>query len=447
MKQFFKLLLLCVLTVQCCSAEDAIDGMISLWTQKKYDVVLPKLLQYRKQQFGRKWQVDYMIGTSECHGLGDKHLGVAYLSNVFGYKGAPDSARSATEQEINFCLQRAVVTKPEEPSFYLVPIAGQVTNPASVEGKGGYNFIAANGVVTTTKPSLTPLPIAELQKRVFSADHADQALQSASARLGGKTTGLIADGFVIVCTGECHYPLEQVAICLNSFKQPLESEFQMVLPTSLITVYIPEDLPAVQTYARRLHGVQLPMGTVAYSVLEDLSMVGIAGEGCGSLAHELTHLSIKNNFGDSPAWLEEGLASEVAVGTPAGDSVHFSKSWRDETLRQTWAQRPNVATLISLKWSDFAAKDESSIQKVAAIHAMAAVFVRYLDQKQKLRAVYLAVRDERFPRSFGEHRTTTSIVEEQLGMNLADVDTDFVKWFSPTLQGPSAHPTKSHIKP
>jgi len=165
-------------------------------------------------------------------------------------------------------------------------------------------------------------------------------------------------------------------------------------------------------------------------------MVGIAGEGCGSLAHELTHLSIKNNFGDSPAWLEEGLASEVAVGTPAGDSIRFSSSWRDTTLRETWNLRPTVAALISMNWSDFAATNESSVPKVAAIHAMAAVFVRYLDQKGKLRAVYSAIRDGRFSPDSANPRKVSSIVEEQLGMNLTDVDTDFVRWFggNPTSQ-------------
>jgi len=436
MKLISRLLTMALVMVASAATNDSLSEMVSLWTQRKYDVVLPELLRYREQPYGRKWQVDYMIGTIECHGAGSRSRGIAYLSNVLNYKVVPDPARTAAQQEITFCLQVSTSAQPQQPSFYLVPIAGQVTSPASVEGKGGYNFIKADGVVVTTKMSVTPVSMDELQKRVFSPDRADEALSAASTRLGGKTTGLIADGFVIVCTGHCYYPLAEVAGCLARYKQPLRTEFQMTLPANLITVYIPEDLAAVQAYAGRLHGVQLPLGTVAYSVLEDLSMVGIAGEGCGSLAHELTHLSIKNNFGDSPAWLEEGLASEVAVGTPAGDSIRFSSSWRDTTLRETWNLRPTVAALISMNWSDFAATNESSVPKVAAIHAMAAVFVRYLDQKGKLRAVYSAIRDGRFSPDSANPRKVSSIVEEQLGMNLTDVDTDFVRWFggNPTSQ-------------
>ena len=429
MKATVKLLLVTIVTVSSISATDTMDQMIALWTQKRYDVVLPQLRQYRKQPLGRKWQVDYMIGTSVCHSTGDRHQGVAYLSNVFAYKGIPDTARTATEQEIKFCLQTTAVTRPEQPSFDLVPIGGQVTSPASVEGKGGYNFIRANGVVTNTKEAVTPIPITELKKRVFGSDRSDEALKAASARLPGKTKGLVANGFVIVCSGYCEFPLRDVTDCLERFKKPLRSQFQMLLPTDLITVYVPQDLYFVQQYANQLHGIQLPLGTVAYSVLEDLSMVGIAGQGCGSLAHELTHLSIRSNFGDSPAWLEEGLASEIAVGSPVGDSFRFGPSWRDTTLREQWDLRPTVAKLMAMNWSDFAATDQDSVRRVAAIHAMAAVFVRYLDQKHKLNPVYFAIRDGRFLSDSAERRTDASIVEEQLGMNLAHVDADFVKWF------------------
>jgi hypothetical protein len=432
----FSLLLLIMLGSKL-SATETFDQIVSLWTAKKFDTVLPLLRDYRKQPFGRKWQVDYMIGTSDCHGTGDQAEGVAYLSNVLTYKDVPDKVRSATEQEVKFCLKIASATQPQTPSFYLIPIAGQLTDRPSVTGKGGYNFVDPHAVITTTKVVLTPVPIAELQKRVFASDQGAEAMKAAMARLDGQPKGIVEKGFVVVCT-HCDLDIRGVADCLDRFKRPLQNQFDMVLPSSLVTVYIPEDIYAVQTLANRLHGIELPLGTLAYSVLEDLSMVGIAGQGCGSLAHELTHLSIRNNFGDSPAWLEEGLASEIAVGSPIGDSFRFGPSWRDSTLKQQWTLRPKVADLVGMNWLDFMATDATAVRRVAAVHAMAAVFVRYLEEKGKLHTVYFGIRDGQLGASTGAPRYAVSVLEHELGMKLSDIDKDFVRWFD--YAPPAAHP-------
>jgi hypothetical protein len=108
----------------------------------------------------------------------------------------------------------------------------------------------------------------------------------------------------------------------------------------------------VNDYAQRLHGTNLPLGVVAYSVYEDLSIVGMAEfEACGALAHELVHLAIRQNFGDSPAWLEEGLASEVAVAHPESDRMPFGRSWRDDILKRHWSLRLTVAQLLPANWT------------------------------------------------------------------------------------------------
>jgi hypothetical protein len=173
--------------------------------------------------------------------------------------------------------------------------------------------------------------------------------------------------------------------------------------------------------------VDLPLGTVAYSVFEDLSIVGIDDfEACGSLAHELVHLAIRQNFGDSPAWLEEGLASEVAVAEPKQNTFGFSNSWRDEMLRRHWDLRPSVSELLSKTWADYTANDITQVDRVAALQAMAASFIRYLDAKQKLGPVYFAMRESL---SLPSAQSDQNILQSKLGMNLVQIDSDFLKWF------------------
>jgi hypothetical protein len=401
--------------------------MTSMWTAKNYDNVLPLLLEYRKKPLGRKWQVDYMIGTSQCHG--SKHLsrGAEYLSNVLVYKQVPDSVRSAVTREVKFCLEAGEGIE-EHPSFDMVPVSGQVVDPATVSGKGGYNFLSSRSIITTGRSELSPVPIADLMGRVKQRGQEREALNAAKHRLEGDVKGLVVDGFVVVCKN-CYFPLTEVPKCLKRFKGPMQEEFDIVSPDQLVTVYIPEGLEDLPRYAQVLHGISLPLGTLAYSVLEDLSIVGIYEGGCGTLAHELMHLAIRSNFGDSPAWLEEGLASEIAVGAPEPQKFRFWQSWRDSVLRQHWDLRPTVAQLMAMNWSDFAARDRASLDRVAAIHAMSAVFVRYLDDKQKLRPIYFAIRDERFPSESEASGSDASIVEKRMGMNLTEIDADFSKWF------------------
>jgi hypothetical protein len=42
------------------------------------------------------------------------------------------------------------------------------------------------------------------------------------------------------------------------------------------------------------------------------------------MAHELVHLLIRQNLSMSPAWLEEGLASEVALALPTANRFKFA---------------------------------------------------------------------------------------------------------------------------
>lgn len=426
---------------------ETLEHMKELWRARKYEQVIPLLLAFRNQPGGRTWPVDYLVGTSECRVAGREKDGAAVLTYVLSNYRLPDSARSATEQEIQFC-RRPGSTIHSEPPFFYVPVAGQVASGPMVAGKGG--FEVARTEVTTSTIKAIPVPINELKNRVFPADHGNQALQSAEKRLPGPSDGVVANGFVVVCHQRCDPSPMDVDNCLVQYKAPLQLEFDIKMPIDLVTVYLASDPHAVTDDASRLHGINLPLGTVAYSVYEDLSLVGIAPYGsCGSLAHELVHLSIRQNFGDSPPWMEEGLASEVAVAYPQAKDFKFSDSWRDDMLRKHWDLRPTVAQLLTMNWTNYAANDLSHVGKVATVHAMAATFIRYLDAKKKLVPVYFALRDERFSPACGKIRSDESILQGQLGMNVAQIDDDFVKWFHaprsdssvPQSGNEPAHPT------
>jgi hypothetical protein len=391
---------------------------------KKFDQLIPQLLAYREQAGGKSWQLNYMLGSSYCRTAGQEGKGKIALHRVLGSYGLPDAARVAAEKVISNCGGQSVTV--QEPAFSIVAVSGQMG--AVVHGKGGYE-VSTRSELTNSKLQASPIAVDELQRRVFKPDHSAEAVKAAVMRdKNPAAKGVSIDGLVV--TSSLDLPPYETGDCLARYRHPLESQFNMQSPAALITVYTvaPEQVPE---YAARLHGVNLPFGTVAYSVYDDLSIVGIASfRACGSLAHELVHLSIRQNFGDSPAWLEEGLASEVAVATPEQDAFRFHESWRDDVLHRHWDLRPSVSELLSKTWGDYAANDMSQVNRVAALQAMAASFIRYLDTKQKLVPVYLAMRDSM---SSPSAHSDQDILEAKLGMSLEQIDADFVRWFERSL--------------
>lgn len=266
---------------------------------------------------------------------------------------------------------------------------------------------------------------------MFPLEQIELARAAAAARLTGGWAD-VDSGFVIASMDPTVYPGlgAEVGRCLHRYLDTHRMQFDLQLPPGVPTVYLAGNVDAVRQYLHRLHGVSLPPGTVAYSVFDDRSVVGIAGfESCGSLAHELVHLGMRRDFSGSPAWLEEGLASEVAVAYPAQPRFQFRSSWRDAKLRQYWALRPSVEQLLDADWSRYIAHDAQDGPQVAALQAMAAVFVRYLDARQQLVPVYRAVRDQRWPPGAALPVSVSQIVETRVGKDLAAIDADFVQWF------------------
>lgn len=412
----------------------SLQEMEDSWRSGQYSAVLPSLTRYWEGPNGRTWQVEYMIGTGECRTPGLEENGRAMLLDALQIRASAD-VRKAIQAQLNLCRGASSPAAP----FLSSPVVAltQLSVGASVSGptKGGFIIhnsnrkeVPQNVLSKVTTAELGSRRIPDTRPPSIALNQVSKLLQPLHADPVGKAS---VQQFIVTTDLSDDSLAQSIGECLLPYKSALEKSFQMSLPNDYVFVYAIGDQEQLARFAGRLHGMSIPPGTVAYSVFEDLSIVGMGNYGgCGSLAHELTHIMIRSNFGNAPAWLEEGLASEVAIGEVSGGDFVFDRSWRDDMLRQHWTLRPTVPQLLDSTWDGFQAADESDMERSAAVNAMAACFVRYLAAKHKLAQVYFGMRDNEFSPSLAPQRSSKDILEAAFGQPVTAIDSGFSDWFN-----------------
>jgi hypothetical protein len=227
--------------------------------------------------------------------------------------------------------------------------------------------------------------------------------------------------------------LNTVGNSLEAYLRFFISEYGMRPPSSLIAVYVTPTLGQLRDLARRLHGLDLAPGSIGYSFPDDQSMVGWAsGKAYGTFAHELFHLLVRNNFGDIPPFLDEGMAALYEVSRFEGNRAVGVTNWRGDILKQGWTHRPSIRELVQMDRSAFddvaGAPDQIVGGKQAVNHATARYLMFYLQERGQLQRVYHAFRN----RTVNDHPAAEAVqlLQTTLGRSLDEVDSDFSAWFT-----------------
>jgi hypothetical protein len=383
-------------------------------------------------QKGRSWQVEYLMGSLDCLFPSTRTIGAELLDDVRqNSKALSSDGLAEVRRQMDSCKAPSQNVASLNPPILPINIGEPSThmqNPV-VRGDmkgGGKVFVLAE----STAP-VSPIPAAQLEARRVPLGDPQKALEGALARLPDGAAGAVAGDIAVATVSGTKTQAQQIGRCLQSYAVPLSAEFQIDSPSWVVTAYSVPGETDVYTFARTLHGLDLPLGVIAYSVPEDMSLVSSApGGSCGSMAHELVHLLIKKRFPGAPAWLEEGLASEVAIASPTPAGLRFGWSWRDDTLASNMGIRPKLDRLLAASWADFNTTSFMDAQDSAATQAMAAAFIRYLDTKGKLLDVYFEVRDHHVSPDLSTFKSYKTILEEKLNMPVAAIDADFVSWFA-----------------
>ncbi len=422
-----------ILLLECVVAQSAegpmkLDQLRTMWRSGRYAELFPLLLTYREGPYGEDLEVDYMIATTACRIAEQRENGRKYFQWILYSYDLDKKTRKLVEDEMQRC---GPVNQP-----ITIAYAG-LRSSAGVRGKTFY-WLDAKGAVTSSPVQVVrDIPITEFEKRLIQAGDKDSAVKQMKDLLGPQIS-VDSDGHFTVASlsGHSQSDLRSVAGRLEKVFEFFTSRYKIPAPPYLMTIYLVPNTRELTKLAEKLHGIRVSEASIGYSFREDLSIIGMVPRNdtyVGTLAHELFHLMVRNNFGDIPPWMDEGMAALYEVHQITGDSVIGLPNWRGDVLERFWNERPPLDKLVKMDWKSLDAVDfgEEEGEKFQAInHATARYFMLYLQENKKLTEVYEAFHNRKVEEMQKDPGTdAANLLASILKKPLNSVDQDFSSWF------------------
>ncbi|MEW9799172.1 peptidoglycan-binding domain-containing protein [Alteromonas sp. CYL-A6] len=410
------------------AAASTLNGLRALWLQQEYPTVIPRLLDYRDGLFGRNVEVDYMLATSLCRNPGDDDLGRSFLGHILAVYELSTTNRVVIANELNHCPERSA---PTEIAFLTNRATGG--GDVGVRGKSFY-FIGGENRALGGDPleATREIPDQEIQARLFTASQQTEARQAMQQRLGPDAKVMTTPHYVIgSLSGHSDREMTEIARLLDAAMDFFTRQYAIIQPDKLISIYLYPDGNLLRNVGANLHGLDIKRGTIGYSFRNDLSVSAIVkGPMTGTLKHELTHLLVRTNFGDVPAWLDEGLAALYEVSRMEGDYLRGLPNWRGQVLQRYWYKtNPTHDALIGMDWSTFDGNNQF-LEQQAVNHALARYWVLFLQDKALLAPVYHAIKNQDLRAMRGSHADNQRYqIESATGMSMRDLQDAFFVWY------------------
>ncbi len=414
------------------SRRDELNNLRNMWKSERYSEVLPLLISYREKPYGKNAEIDYMIVTSECRMQkfqGSSDI-IEYFKWILSNYSLDERSRNLVEIEMRQCSSLRL---PQNIAF----ASTQTTASAGVRGKSFYWLGQNNAVSNTPVKVIREIPAAEFDNRLFETtpEGIERGRESVK-KLGGTKYKVESSEHFIVASSSGH-----TALAMQNIAQNLEKvlrfyarQYKMLIPSSLVTVYLTPNTWELGKLAETIHGIKVSGADIGYSFQDDLSVVGVLQANStyvGTLAHELFHLMVRNDFGDIPPWMDEGMASLYEVLEIKGENVKGLPNWRGDVLERFRGLRPAIGKLVGMDWRAFenAERDYEAVQQTTN-NATARYFVLYLQENQKLVNIY----DAFHKRNVASIKTDPAedsvlLLESVLKKPVSEVDKDFSDWF------------------
>lgn len=438
-----------------CNAQGLYDVGRRAWESGDYAGARQTLLEYRKEPYGRRPDVDFMLGTSGCRLTDHRRWGGDVLDWMLYAYSLTYASRQTVASERDLCRGASAA------AGMTTEIEGIMETRTAAAGMTGYGKTFY--WVGQDKQPLASYPIRrlraiskdELTARLIPLNDSAGALALASRLAPGGRAAV--EGRLLLISTASHSPADFASIgaTLNRFVGFLERAYHIRLPEHFLTIHLLNTTDGVRALAAGLHGLDVSGATLGYAFVDDASVVGyVEGTAVGTIMHEIFHLLVRADFGDVPQWLDEGIASLYEVSGRTESTYFGLPNWRGQVLQGLWPSRPTVRELIETEWFlfddprtepqsdalgtesderlEFGARRAGAegARRNAVTMAMARYFALYLERRGELASVYLAVRDRGFAELEGDAGShTVKLVEEALGRSVDALDAEFSGWF------------------
>ncbi|SEN09359.1 hypothetical protein SAMN04488505_10869 [Chitinophaga rupis] len=420
--------------------------LIKLLQEGKTAEVFKEANRLRDSVYGKCALVDYFIAKSLCM---DKYYDRSsiWFDYILAKYPMDDGSLAFIRQEKNAC-------QPGRPA----PLAAGSTLLTSMTiplpkvgagvrgriGKGGY--IVEDCYENKTLVSYdNMLPDETLAARIFNMDQPDTALAKLQSFLPAAYEARVYKRFILVTLKDRSYNaenLERVAGSLDRAYNFYIKYYSLRPLNKFITVYLLPSQAALQAAAQDVHHIKIGNDPLGYSILSDLSLLGIAEDDpstIGTLYHELWHLVIRGDAGDIPAWLDEGIAGLYSNSYWENDVLQGNKTtWRLDDLRSKRLAEigetvPSLEKLLGYDWNNFYGGADKNLCMATVNYALSNYFMIYLQEQGVLQQLIQAVKNRRPPGT----DSTTSVQDIQditllpavTGKNVSALQTAFRAWF------------------
>lgn len=404
-------------------AQLSLDRIREDWHAGRYPITYEETTRYRLQPYGKRLEVYYMEGTSLCRMPGRADLGREVLQWALDNFSMSRDDAATVQKELDAC-QGVPVAHP------ITIVFNTTLAVASSSGRTKMFYYNAgdNALKSVPVEVVREIPPEELDKRLFGRSRVADAKDSVNRLTGPGAVSEASKHFVVVSRQHAPEILGSIGEQLDRVYDFFISEYGMRPPDFLISVYLVTNASDLERLSTALHGIRLSPQSIGYSYQADMSMVGMVQQAqTGTLQHELFHLMVRNNFGDIPPWMDEGMAALYEVAETRNGRVVGVENWRGPVLNTLWQLQPPVEQLIKMNWFQFSGGDEGySTARQAAIHSKARYLMLYLQNQGKLRDVYHAFQ----VRDIGTD--SARLLSTTVRQDLHRLESDFDGWFRKT---------------
>jgi len=141
----------------------------------------------------------------------------------------------------------------------------------------------------------------------------------------------------------------------------------------------------------------------------------------GSIAHEVTHAMIQNDFPDIPSWFNEGLAALHEKSTFKNGTLVGDFSWRILSTRRALSENTYTGLEELMNTND----EELYGKRSSFFYAQSRYLLMMLQQQGLLKDYYINFRD-----TYQKDKTGISQLEKLTGKNLDQFDKDLLAFLS-----------------